>query len=202
MKLTRLKKDYFYLHENLEESDNIYYLYRYHSGLKYRDQYDNPLILGVKNDEQGCIEKVARNLAIAMKEEKILYQATIVPIPTSKVTAHRTDIIVNLINRQDMASNYNVQSIIKLKRDTRALHKSLERFTVAEIQEAWELEANLRRLHFSDVGHIVIFDDILNHGTHFRVASNLVKERFPLAKLTGVFMAITHRTYPRIRVSR
>ena len=202
MRLTRLERDLVYLHEGLSEADNVYFLYRYITGHEYRDKYNNPLILGVKNDIESCIETAAQNLANSMKKETVFNNAMIVPIPTSKITAHRTDKIARLIKQFDEVSNYDVDPILQVKHETRSSHKSSERLSVNELQAAWHLQLNQTSLSFAHPDCIVILDDVLNHGTHFRVASDMIEERFPIARIFGVFLAITHRTQPGILLER
>lgn len=202
MRLTNLDRDLVYLHEGLSEADDIYFLYRYTPGHEYRDKYNNPLILGVKNDIESCIETAAQNLANSMKEETVFENAMIVPIPTSKITAHRTEKIARLIKQFDEFSNYLVSPILQVKHETRSSHKSSERLSANELQAAWHLQLNQMSLSFAHPDRIVILDDVLNHGTHFRVASDMIEERFPTARISGVVLAITNRTQRGIVVER
>jgi hypoxanthine-guanine phosphoribosyltransferase len=36
---------------------------------------------------------------------------------------------------------------------------------------------------------IVIIDDVLNSGKHFKVAQSLIRSRYPTAEIRGVFLA-------------
>jgi predicted amidophosphoribosyltransferase len=37
--------------------------------------------------------------------------------------------------------------------------------------------------------HIILFDDIITAGAHFKACKELIQERFPTKKITGVFIA-------------
>lgn len=201
-RLTKIDKDRIYLYQDLLVTDSVYYLHVYSPGQEYREKYYNPLILGVKNDRLRDLETAAENLADAMKKAIVFRNATIVPIPTSKVTTHRTDQMANMIKQRDRSSNYQVEPVIRLRHNTRSSHKSNQRLTKREIQDVWQLNAKQLSVNMSDTKKIVIFDDVLNHGTHFRVASDMIKERFPATIITGVFLAITYRKHPGIVVER
>jgi len=37
--------------------------------------------------------------------------------------------------------------------------------------------------------HIGLFDDVITAGSHFRAAKDLLQDRFPEAKIVGIFVA-------------
>jgi hypoxanthine-guanine phosphoribosyltransferase len=75
---------------------------------------------------------------------------------------------------------------LRLKHSTPADHESAERLSFDELLGITELEESFdsapRQL-------IVIVDDVLNSGKHFKVAQSLIQDRYPRAEIRGVFLA-------------
>lgn len=186
----------FHLRSEIFMDDEIYFLCRYQAGNEHHNKFDNPLVRGVKNNDIKWMHQAATDLAVAMKEENIFKNSIFVPIPTSKLSDKRTEELATLIARADKNSNYEVKPFIQLKHDTRTSHFSEERVSGAELRSAWKIVVDSSVTYNSEEIKIVIFDDVLNHGTHFRAAHDLLKRRFPLAKIYGVILALTNRTEP------
>lgn len=76
--------------------------------------------------------------------------------------------------------------MLRLTQSTPADHESADRLTFDELLRITELtkpvETAIRPV-------IVILDDVLNSGKHFKVAQSLIKGSCPNAEIRGVFLA-------------
>jgi predicted amidophosphoribosyltransferase len=80
----------------------------------------------------------------------------------------------------------DVRYMLRLKHSTPADHESAERLTLDELRAITEIEG---RSDNPPRQVIVIVDDVLNSGKHFKVARSLIRERYPSMEIRGVFSA-------------
>jgi hypothetical protein len=82
--------------------------------------------------------------------------------------------------------NADVRDMLSLKHSTPADHESAERLAFDELLGITELKGSLDS---APRPVIVIVDDVLNSGKHFKVAQSLIRDRYPSAEIRGVFLA-------------
>jgi predicted amidophosphoribosyltransferase len=83
-----------------------------------------------------------------------------------------------------------VGEVLVMKASTEASHVSASR------RRPTDIEANLKvnkKLLAPVPKSIFVFDDVLTTGAHFVAAREVLKEQFPEAKITGIFIARTIR---------
>jgi hypoxanthine phosphoribosyltransferase len=85
--------------------------------------------------------------------------------------------------------------MLTLTRSTPADHESVERLTFEELLSITRLTgrpANAPR------PVIVVVDDVLNSGKHFKVAQSLIQANFPEAAIRGVFLSRCVRQFAEL----
>jgi len=114
--------------------------------------------------------------------------ATFVPIPCSKaVTDPEHDNRLHKVLASAFHGwNADVRDMLRLKHSTPADHESAERLAFDELLAITELKGS-----FDSAPRqvIVIVDDVLNSGKHFKVAQSLIRDRYPSAEIRGLFLA-------------
>jgi hypothetical protein len=80
----------------------------------------------------------------------------------------------------------DVHEMLRLTQSTPADHESTDRLSFDELLKLTDLTE-----HSGSVPRpvIVILDDVLNSGKHFKVGQSLIKARYPNAEIRGVFLA-------------
>ncbi len=181
-------------HYHLREGDRCYYLREYTSGRGYQHSETNQLIsnfkiaVGPDNEhrrhyKQRAIVQVAAELSRCINEAQ-LAQVTWVPIPPSKVKSDRLydDRLLRTLKRVNGAQ---VAPLLEQRASTDPAHQSSDSRPTPE-----QLIANYKLIPpASPPQRIVIFDDVVTTGAHFRAASTVLAEAFPNARIEGIFIA-------------
>ena len=188
-------------HYYLTPGDTCIYLREYtpRQGPSYSET--NGLIINFKKpvDRKGkneyyykekAIEKITQELAFSIKTE--WYQkATLVPIPPSKSRLHAqyddrmTQVLQGIGAYKGISCD--VRELIVQTADMDAVHLHNEnRPTPEDIRSIYQIDENLTTPEPSIIG---LFDDVITAGAHYRAAKDLLQERFPGAKILGIFVA-------------
>jgi hypothetical protein len=80
----------------------------------------------------------------------------------------------------------DVRDTLKLTRSTLADHESAERLAYDELLG---ITAATESMNTGPRPIVVILDDVLNSGKHFKVAQQRVRERYPDVDIRGLFLA-------------
>lgn len=185
-------------HYYLEEADNCFFLGEYtaRKGFAYSDT--NNLILNLKKtpDRRGKEEWRHKETAIAVAaqalnnsiKEKWLRSATFVPIPPSKAKDDPMydDRMTRLIQTIDARNPIDCRELVVQAASTDPAHLLDERPGPAEIQALYNLDPDLIDPAPS---RIVICDDVLTTGAHFKAMQAILSELFPDALIVGCFVA-------------
>lgn len=137
-----------------------------------------PTILSLKRGDERTIDDVVQQLASAMPLEWINFY-TFVPMPSSSgVTSH-------------------LQSMVKRlpAQDTRDL--VLQICDTPSSHNGWrptpDQRATLMRLNELEVEPrpqaVIVVDDVLATGSHFRATKKIIRQRWPHMRVIGVFLA-------------
>jgi hypothetical protein len=194
-------------HFFLEPTDTCFYVWGYVRGLGGRAAPSNSLILNLKKKPSD----VACNpLERAHKLRAILYcavalrtlvprcwlesHATLVPIPPSKSAGHpdyddRLQQILQLAFGNSIASTMR---LLEQTRSTPADHECPDRQRFDELLKITRLNEAAAK---AAKPNLVIVDDVLNTGKHFKVAQALLMRRFPNATIRGLFLARCHNSH-------
>ena len=185
-------------HFHLRESDVCYYIGEYTSHEDYAYSRTNQLIHNLKKsmDRRGrsewrykarAIEEAARAFQSAIPDE-LLDQLTFVPIPPSKSKAHSLydDRITRMLHLVRPQASLDLRELIIQAESTEAAHAIDSRPSPETIEANYRLDTSLIE---PKPKALVLVDDILTTGAHFRAAKTVLERRFPSMPIMGMFIA-------------
>lgn len=191
-------------HWRLTADDTCYYLFEYTSGRRYDFSATNGLISNLKKKPTSsnapgyrykgvainqCIQSLATTL-----NPKWLETGTLVPTPCSKIIGHPDydDRIERICNGIRPAAK-DVRKLVKQTASTEASHEAGEgaRLSVEDLLQVYEIDETIAAPAPSS---IAIVDDVLTAGTHYRAMHTILSQRFPDARIFGIFVA--RRVFP------
>lgn len=189
-------------HARLTDEDVCYHLYEYTSGRDYKFSKTNQLITNLKKKPTAsenerywkgkAVAQCGADLKSALDPEW-LADATIVPVPGSKVAgdADHDNRMERVASR--IRPGQDVRNLVVQTASTLAVHEASlgQRITVEELLELYEIDEALAD---PQPTKIVILDDVLTAGTHFRAMQIVLSQRFPNAGIVGLFVA--RRVFP------
>lgn len=185
-------------HYYLNEDDECYYVMEYTSGRDYQYSDTNSLIKnfkkGLDRKDQGDFrykELAIRRLLFIFREiltREALKGITIVPMPSSKSKDDPLydNRVVQLLNRLTSDFGADIREILYLDESIEASHERQDRPSPDELEELFLIDESLCK---KVPKKIMIFDDMVTAGAHFRAAKNILQAKFPKAEIIGVFIA-------------
>ncbi|WP_417456528.1 hypothetical protein [Kordiimonas sp.] len=206
MRIIRLSLQTVNIHHYLGEDDECGYMYEYTpfrhtNGLTWNFSQGNRFITNLKKkpNTRGTNQwqhKVrAMRLATKLISELIPDEwhrvVTYVPIPPSKASDHpeydeRMSTVLNGIQKE---FPIDVRNLIRQTQSTAASHEQgARRLRPDELRNIYTIDHEL--IHPTPTT-IMIVDDVLSMGSHFRAAKDLLSEHFPQAHIMGLFLART-----------
>lgn len=191
-------------HSYLEEEDGILYLGEYHSGLGCEGAGCNSLIFNLKKTpdkigtvewdyKQGAITRIAALITKLMEKngteiEKIYW----IPVPPSKIETDpmfddRVHEILKLA--QDKCTNKNniVANVVKQTSNRIASATSREARNPSSLISNYEMDDITDYNPETDI--IIIFDDVLTTGCHFKAVKSLILDKYKDSNIIGIFVA-------------
>lgn len=186
----------------LREDDTCYFYGEYTPRAKYDRSATNDLISNFKKemDRKGRPEWRYKEEAInkaggifaALLKSSWLRGATLVPMPPSKARHDPAydDRLVRMLRVMERRVGYSldIRELLYQTESTRSSSQSGIRVTVEELRAVYRIDSDLVDPWPERIG---IFDDLLSAGRHFRVAKDLLQDRFPDADIQGFFIART-----------
>ena len=144
--------------------------------------------------KERAVIKAANELRAALNQQA-LAAATLVPIPPS-ASRHDPlydDRITQIIRRVAFGiNNPDIRELIVTRQSVAPAHQQLNaRPSIDEILANYEIDEELVE---PVPNSIVLFDDVLTAGAHFKACQRLLSERFSGVPITGVFIA--RRIFP------
>lgn len=198
-----LRADHYYLNE----TDECYYLGEYQPRGGYTAGRVNQLIFNFKKPvsrrgqhdyryKEQAIQEVGRMLARVLGENSAA-RATIVPIPPSKACDHPDydDRLVRALHASGL--QLDVRSLMKINASTQAHHEYADgerRPSPDVLKQNMSIDHSL--LHIQPRASIVLFDDVLTTGSHFRACKDLLQAQFSGARIVGLFIGRSQRPDP------
>lgn len=192
------RPDHFHLHQD----DTCIFFREYTSGGGYNGGDANQLItnLKIKPSLRGTnryrykereIAECGRYFREGIKPDW-LRSVTLVPMPPSKAKGHPEydDRMLQVLLRIGV-NGLDIRELLYSRQSMRAAHESDIRPTIVEIVENTAVDETLTA---PEPKTIVIVDDVLTAGSHFKAAQQVLAVRFPNAKIMGLF--ITRRVFP------
>jgi predicted amidophosphoribosyltransferase len=115
-------------------------------------------------------------------------QVTWVPIPPSKATGHpdHDDRLQQILMLALGDTFDSANPLLQQTQSTAADHHSADRRRFDELLKITRINETFAK---ATKPVLVIIDDVLNTGKHFKVAQTLLTERFPTATIHGLFLA-------------
>lgn len=186
-------------HSYLSQDDECYFLGEYHPRAGFKAGLINDMISNIKKsvDKQHLPEYRFKEAAI-LSANRMLRAAlsadaqaacTFVPIPPSKAI---DDPLYDDRMFRVLAAGQpplDVRSLLTMRESTRAHHEYAEgvrRPTPDDLRELLvlseaQLAAPMRQT-------IVLFDDVITNGTHFKACKQILLQRMPAARVIGLFI--------------
>lgn len=187
-------------HYYLDGADECYYFLEFIAGGGYKASETNSLISNFKKEmnrrgrsdwgyKAQAIDTITSLLINSLPGFLDNDKTSIVPIPPSKHKGnpdYDDRLMQVLLKYQEKFPQADVREILTIKEDTTAVHTSSQKRDIAK------LEANLNIDVFSCKNlrdHIVLFDDVITTGAHFKACAHAIQKIVPEKKIMGVFVA-------------
>jgi hypothetical protein len=184
-------------HYEIDRTDNCFFICEYTSNVGYGYSDANQLISNLKKSvlkigTSAYTHKIHAMLTVArlIASFKGIENYTIVPIPPSKIQEHREyddRLLKILADAKQINPNVQFCDLIHQKSSTRASHASTgNRLSKQELVNNFNSNGENR----SPIsGNVLIFDDLLTNGTHYKAAQQYLIENFPNIRVSGLFIA-------------
>jgi len=185
-------------HSYLDNDDECFYLGEYTARAGFSFSATNNLIQNLKKplDRKERPEWRYKNLAIqeagiALRGaigEGMIRSATWVPMPPSKAKGHPMydDRILRVLQKMGSGLQFDLREMIQQKGNLSAAHEANEPRSVEKLIQAYSIDDNTCG---PPPTFIIVVDDVLTTGAHFKAAKQLLLSRFLDACVQGVFIA-------------
>ena len=185
-------------HYYLEESDICAFIGEYTARSGYQHSETNQLIFNLKKGmdrrdktewpyKAQAIQRVADTLRHVLRK-RALNKFTFVPIPPSKERndPNYDDRMTQVLRLIRPSKPIDMRELIIQTRSTPAAHDSEVRPGPQEIKSLYRLDD---KLISPEPTALVVVDDVLTTGAHFKAAQSLLREQFGDLPLYGLFVA-------------
>jgi predicted amidophosphoribosyltransferase len=189
-------------HWYLEATDSCHFFGEYTAQKGYSHSPCNQLIVNFKHDPQKrvtspyafrykvqAIADVSRALASVFRPEHIS-SPTFVPVPPSKAKndpAYDDRCVQTLRQMANYTSSpIDVRELVIQTASTDASHGSDNRLGPSDLIPIYAIDEGLA---FPSPTSVVIFDDVLTTGAHFKAMQHVLSHRFPGVPIYGIFIA-------------
>ncbi len=187
-------------HIELEANDRCYFLKQYTPNVGFQGSNDNDDILNfkkcpsLKDQDQykyknRAILKFARYISEAFERHPhVLNSYSWIPIPPSKAKSDPKydDRMVRLLNQVEILEKQNIVELIYTQHSHVPSHSSDVRHSKEYLKSKFAIDhlqvTNCKK-------NIVLIDDVLTNGTHFKACCELILEVIPDASIIGLFLA-------------
>jgi len=194
-KLTRFDATTGQSHSYLRAEDDCYYFIEYTARKAFDHSAANSFIKNFKKKPSlkgtyqwrhklTAIREAAETLSRDLPPEW-LRKSTFVPIPPSKSREHpeyddrMTKVLMTLANADVRELVYQVESMDET-------HGSADRHSIDDLVANYRIDEDHAN---PEPTHIVIVDDMMTAGAHYRAMHRILKRRFPNVPISGVFLA-------------
>ncbi len=196
-------------HHFLSDDDRCVYFGEFFSNKTYKASATNQLIKNFKRTPseisaspnarqlQYYKDKAINEIAVALRKQfpvGSIERYTFVPIPSSKMPGHADycDRLLQTLKRAFPGflgyKSVDIRSLLRQTQSTEADHRSGskrlkydELLAITEIDNA-HTSTPLRQ-------ELILFDDVITSGKHYKVAKQRIRERFPDQVIWGMFVA-------------
>jgi predicted amidophosphoribosyltransferase len=182
-------------HQYLRAKDDCYYLIEYTARRAFDYSEANSFISNLKKKPSvketyqwkhklAAIREAAETLSRELPKTWIK-KSTFVPIPPSKSKKHPEydDRMSKVLKRLEGA---DVRELVYQAESMEATHVSTNRHSIEVLIANYRIDEGLAD---PEPKHIVIVDDMMTAGAHYRAVRRVLKKRFPGVPISGVFLA-------------
>lgn len=186
-------------HYYLTAEDECYHILEYTPRQCHNYSPTNQLILNLKKpvDRKGkpeyhykekAINEAADMFRSVLKKDWLATTPTLVPIPCSKSKGHPLydDRMLRVIGRMMLGLGGDVRELIVQTESMESFHGGT-RMPPAELAQFYAVDESLCEGNVPTV--IVLFDDMLTTGSHFKAAQSVLYGRWPNVPVAGIFLA-------------
>lgn len=208
------RRDYHWL----KESDRCGFFMEYTAGQGYRHSKANDFISNFKKKPSAAKSNpyVFRYKLSAIRESataiagvlsRSTSQYTLVPIPPSKAPSHTEyddrctqTLLLTSQNLKEQGIDIPVVDLVEQKKSTEAYHSSAGGYRDPDvIMENYKIKDGLSKAlieSVEDKGCVVLFDDVLTTGAHFKAVQAFVSQELDIGpeNCLGLFLARTIHT--------
>lgn len=189
-----LRSDHLYL----TEADQCFFFREYTANKGYDYSETNSLIHNFKKrlDKEGTpewkykekeIKKIAEEFRESLKV-KWFEKYTLVPIPPSKSKEDPLydDRIVQVLKIFGQGHNLDIRELILQHESTLPFHQITPRPFWEDLIDNYYIDENIAN---PEPKKIVLFDDLLTEGAHFKAAQHVLEKRYSGVITRGIFIA-------------
>lgn len=207
-RLTKIDETSCSVHTYLSPDDGCYYFGEFFAGKGFRGGETNQLVLNFKIkpsqialNPRRSIYKVRAIQEIASALRSTIGPAdvnriTFVPVPGSKVRGH-----ADYCQRLEMCLqvafdglNPDIRPLLRQTQSTDPDHEAGQRLTIDELRALIEIDHGSAANPFRE--WVMLFDDVITSGKHFKVCREKILAFRPAAQVAGIFVARRIPTSP------
>jgi len=190
------RKDHYYI----VEEDQCFFIGEYTSRKGFQHSQTNQLVLNLKKGmdrrgrpewryKQEAIEKAGRTLG-AVLSQNALDNFTFVPVPPSKAKSDSLydDRMVQVVRHIRAGRPVDGRELILQHTSTEPAHDRDQRPTPEDIAALYEINEQFVSQPRHPVA-LIIVDDVLTTGAHFKATQAVLKKQFPEVPIFGLFVA-------------
>ena len=189
-------------HYYLEVTDQCYFLREYTARRGFSHSETNQLIINLKKPvdrrnngiewrhKENAIKQVASELHDSLEGSSCLTGgATFVPIPPSKTECDPLydDRMLRVLQTMTAGERKaDVREMVKLHTSMPAAHANARRPDPKEVSQNYTI---VEKLCSPSPGLLIVVDDVLTTGSHFKAMQLILSGRFPQVPVVGLFVA-------------
>ena len=185
-------------HYHLDEDDRCLFIGEYTAGAGFGHSETNQLIFNLKKGIERRGERDWRYKREAIVEagrafkavlrEGALNEWTFVPMPPSKARddSQYDDRMLQVVRAIRPAKPVDARELVVQSVSTPSMHRSVKRLRPQELAELYFIDEELAE---PMPAALVIVDDLLTTGAHFKAAKLVLTNRFPEVPVIGLFIA-------------
>jgi len=183
-------------HYRLDNTDECYFIGEYTARVGFSYSATNDLIQNLKKPmdrkdrpewryKGWAIEQAARQMREALPPETLGY-ATFIPVPPSRIKTDHLydDRVVQILHK--LGDAVDVRDAVTQTADYDASHGTEVRLGPDELYQLYEIDMELSE---PTPTSLVVVDDVLTTGAHFKAMKRVLNMTFPDVPLIGVFVA-------------
>lgn len=204
LKLERLDELDLAKRPDLEKMDRCFYWRVYTTGIgaeeKYKFSETNNLIHNFKASpkaenrksfKQAAMEQIANELIQVISKDSIYRDCTFFPVPPSKPLFHLEydDRLIRTLKMLGHKKKIDIDirpAVLQTEEFTSHEPADRKRPSLFELSKIYQFDEQLTH---PAPKKIIIFDDVLTKGTHFKAMQQVLKKIYPAIPIIGLFVA-------------